>query len=105
MDERVVRLERRGRAALITPARPSRLNAISSAVVTALDATLSELEDDAEIRALVITGEGRAFSAGADIAELDALDGPIAFAGFIGRFQRLLDRLQAFPKPSITAVN
>jgi len=67
-----VRLERveNGAVALVTLARPERMNALSSGVVVALGAIGRELDADAALRAVVLTGAGdRAFSAGADLKE------------------------------------
>jgi enoyl-CoA hydratase/carnithine racemase len=60
--------------------RPEKLNALNSALVNQLEAALHELEADAEIGAIVLTGAGeRAFSAGGDMAEqIAALDKPVA---------------------------
>jgi len=62
--------ETRGAVALLTFNRPNKLNALSYALVDRLMALLDRIEDDADIRAVILTGAGdRAFSAGADIAE------------------------------------
>ena len=62
--------ETRGAVALLTLNRPNKLNALSYALVDRLMALLDRIEDDANVRAVVLTGAGdRAFSAGADIAE------------------------------------
>ena len=54
---------------------------------------------------LVVSGEGKAFSAGADIKEFAALAGPVEFRAFIERLETVLRRLERLPKPSIAAVN
>ncbi|HXA31307.1 MAG TPA: enoyl-CoA hydratase/isomerase family protein, partial [Acidimicrobiales bacterium] len=54
------------RAALLTLARPDRLNAIDSSMLAALDARFDALSADPSIRMAMITGAGRAFSAGGD---------------------------------------
>jgi len=60
-----------GGVGVVTLNRPSKLNALSYALATELDAALTDFEHDDEIRAVVITGAGeRAFSAGADIHEM-----------------------------------
>jgi enoyl-CoA hydratase/carnithine racemase len=56
---------------LITLNRPNALNAMSEALMNELDQALAEAEGDAEIRAVIITGSGRAFSAGEDISGED----------------------------------
>jgi enoyl-CoA hydratase/carnithine racemase len=66
-----VLFETRGRVALITLNRPERLNAVTQELWDALDAALARYQGDGELWAAVITGAGRAFCAGADLAELD----------------------------------
>ncbi len=99
-----VRLERRGAVALLTLDRPSLLNALDRATLEALHAHVAALAKDASLRAVVVTGEGRAFAAGADIAEMRSLD---ALGG--EAFSRLghaaLGALEALAVPTIAAVN
>jgi enoyl-CoA hydratase len=99
-----VRLERHGAVALLTLDRPKVLNALDRATLSALQGRASELAEDASLRAVVLTGEGRAFAAGADIAEMRRLDALGAEA-----FSRLghaaLAALEALRVPTIAAVN
>jgi enoyl-CoA hydratase len=71
-DDELVRVERDGRVAVVLLNRPKQLNALSGEVMDALVAALRELDDDREIRAIVLGGNERAFAAGADIGELAA---------------------------------
>jgi len=99
-----VRLERRGAVALLTLDRPALLNALDRATLEALHAHVAALAKDASLRAVVVTGEGRAFAAGADIAEMRSLD---ALGG--EAFSRLghaaLGALEMLAVPTIAAVN
>ncbi|MEZ5233498.1 MAG: enoyl-CoA hydratase/isomerase family protein [Acidimicrobiales bacterium] len=104
-EAEVVHFERRGRVALLTLDRPGRLNALGSDMARRLHAILDELETDPTVRAIAITGAGRAFCAGADITELDTLQSPADFARFVRGLTDALDRLAASPLPSIAAVN
>ena len=101
--------ETRGAVALLTFNRPSKLNALSYALIDRLMAMLDRIEDDDSVRAVVLTGAGdRAFSAGADIAEFsESVNlGPDAAAkAFVQRGQAMTARMEAFPKPIIAAVN
>ena len=101
--------ETRGTVALLTLNRPSKLNALSYALIDRLMAILDRIEDDANIRAIILTGAGeRAFSAGADIAEFSesVKAGPdTAVKAFVRRGQGMTARMEAFPKPIIAAVN
>lgn len=65
-----VRLERRGPIALLTLARPDKLNALTHAMGDAVRAHVAALNADPDIRVVVVKGEGRAFSAGGDLAFL-----------------------------------
>jgi enoyl-CoA hydratase len=89
----------------LTLNRPDKLNAIDSPMLDALEQALADIERDREIRAVVLTGAGRAFSAGADIKEWTALE-PLTFARIWGqRGHVLFDRLAALRPPVIAAIN
>ena len=103
MTERV-RLERHGAVALLTLARPQVLNALDRATLEALHVRTQELAADAQLRAVVLTGEGRAFAAGADIAEMRRLD-PLGAEAFSRLGHAALGALEALPVPTIAAVN
>lgn len=104
-DMDILRVEVRERVAILTLNRPKVLNAIGSATVERLEAVLSEVREDDRIRALVIAGEGRAFSAGADLAEIESFTEPHQFRAFVGGLTRASSVLQRFPKPSVAAVH
>ncbi len=100
-----VLLQRRGRVAVLTFNRPEKLNALSSAVLDRFDALLDEVERDASVGAIVLTGAGeRAFVAGADIEEYSRQSDD-EFAAYQRRSGRLFSRVDDFPKPVIAAVN
>ncbi len=69
----LVRNERRGAVALLTLNRPKALNALDRATLEALHEAIAEVANDAGARALVLTGEGRAFAAGADIEQMSRM--------------------------------
>ncbi|MBI2875164.1 MAG: enoyl-CoA hydratase/isomerase family protein [Firmicutes bacterium] len=101
----LVRLEKPAEGvALLTIDRPP-VNALSAAVIDALETAARELTDDASIRAVVVTGAGeKAFVAGADIKEFPGLTretGEILSQ----RGQTVFDRIAGLPYPSIAAVN
>ncbi len=104
----VLRLDRKGPVALLTLNRPEKLNALSNEVLAALMSALDGIELDGAVRAIVITGTGRAFSAGADIAEFQAhieAGAEAAVAQFMRPGHRVTRRIESFPKPIIAAVN
>jgi enoyl-CoA hydratase len=101
--------ETRGAIALLTFNRADKLNALNYALIDRLMQILDQIEDDANVRAVVLTGAGdRAFSAGADIREFSESikEGPdAAVKAFVRRGQTMTSRLESFPKPVIAAVN
>ncbi|WP_127521538.1 crotonase/enoyl-CoA hydratase family protein [Mesorhizobium sp. Z1-4] len=104
-----VLMERRGAVALLTLNRPEKLNALNYETNDLLVRLLAEIEADPTIGAVIVTGAGdRAFSAGGDIHEFSesVKQGPdIAIRDFVRRGQGMTQRLEAFPKPVIAAVN
>jgi enoyl-CoA hydratase len=89
----------------LTLNRPDKLNAIDSPMLDALEQILADIEADAACRAVVLTGAGRAFSAGADIKEWTAL-APLDFARTWGqRGHALFDRVAGLRPPVIAAIN
>jgi len=98
-------IERDGTTLTLTLNRPDKLNAIDGAMLDALGEALAEIERDRTVRAVILTGAGRAFSAGADIKEWTAL-APLEFGrSWGGRGHALFDRLAALPPPVIAALN
>jgi enoyl-CoA hydratase len=94
--------------ALLTLNRPEKLNALSNELLGALLSALDAIELDPAVRAVVITGAGRAFSAGADITafqrHMEA--GPAeAVVHFMRPGHRMTRRVESFSKPIIAAVN
>ena len=103
MSELVLR-ERREGVALLTLNRPEQLNALSRAMLEALAARVAELAAEPELRAVVLTGAGRAFAAGADIAEMQRMT-PLEAEGLSRLGHASLAALEALPVPVIAAVN
>ena len=103
-DDALVLVERQTeqRTALVRLNRPQQLNALNGAVMDALCAALEELDRDESVRAIVVTGDQRAFAAGADIGEM-AQASPIELllTNRIGQW----DRIRRISKPVIAAVN
>ncbi len=96
--------ERRGPLVLLTLNRPEALNALDRATLEALEARVAEVGRDAGVRALVLTGAGRAFAAGADIEQMRAM-GPSEAQEFSRLGHRALGALEELPIPTIAAVN
>jgi enoyl-CoA hydratase len=90
--------------ATITLQRPP-ANALSSGLLRELSAALDEIEPNRDIKVIVIHGEGRFFSAGADIKEFTTVTSSVGFAN-LGKYgQDLFDRMEKFPKPIIAAIH
>ena len=100
----LVLLERRGAVALLTLNRPDVLNALDAATLAALAARSEEIAADATVRAVVVTGAGRAFAAGADIAAMREL-GPAEAEAFSRLGHAAVASLEALAVPTIAAVN
>ncbi len=92
----------------VTLNRPRKLNALNSAMIAELVNVLDVAEADASVRAIVVTGAGRAFSAGADIAEFEPwviAGSEVAGREFVRPGQDLTRRIESYRKPVIAAVN
>jgi enoyl-CoA hydratase len=100
----LIRSERKGAVALLTLHRPDTLNALDQAILLALEAAVGEIAADASVRAVVVTGEGRAFAAGADIEAMSQMSPGEAYAfGRLGH--RVFGSLEQLAVPTIAAVN
>ena len=99
-----MRLDRQDRVALVTIDRPKALNALNAEVIEAFGRVLDDLEIDREIGALVVTGAGRAFVAGADVAAMRTLT-PLEAEAFSALAHRIFGRLETLAIPTIAAVN
>lgn len=91
--------------ATITLNRPKALNSMNAALVRELHAALDRAETDPSIRALVLTGAGRAFCAGGDLAYLRQLENPIDARSFIVTVGKLAERIMQLSKPVVAMVN
>ena len=100
----VVRLEKQGAVAIVTIDRPEALNALNRQVVDAVGTTIDAIEADDAFQAVVVTGAGRAFVAGADITEMKDMT-PLEAEAFSTRAHRTFGRLEELPIPTIAAVN
>lgn len=111
MTEQTILYETRGPVALVTLNRPQALNSFTRQMHRELWAAIDRIEADKSVRALVITGAGRGFCAGADLAEFDFAPGP----NLVERadpgplieqaFNPTVRKLQALRVPTVAAVN
>lgn len=89
---------------------PKRLNALSDEMIAAMQAQFDQLSDDTSIRAVVLSGSGKAFCAGHDLKEMtngrQAPDGGKAyFADLFGRCSQMMMSIRELPQPVIAQVH
>ena len=104
MELKDVLYEKRERIAWVTLNRPHALNALTAEMLCSLGLAAEDARDDDTVRALVITGAGRAFCAGADIRLMDntTLED---FRDFLTLLTDVWTGIRTFPKPTIAAIN
>ncbi|MGY8919240.1 MAG: enoyl-CoA hydratase/isomerase family protein [Flavobacteriales bacterium] len=92
--------------AIITLNRPEKYNAVNDSLTESLTIYLTKAKDDSEVRAIVITGSGKGFCAGADMSYFDSDDAPEKRRDYIiNTYQPLINMLQQLNKPIIGAIN
>ncbi len=93
-----------GAVGWLTMDRPAAMNSLNREMAAAMTAQLKAWRDDSAVRAVVLTGNGRAFCAGADLKEVaePPVTGEPDFLDVVVGF---VDTLRSFPKPVIAAVN
>lgn len=99
-----VLLEQRGRVAVITLNRPESLNSFTEDMRAGLLQSLRAVAADASVRAVVLTGAGRAFSAGADLKATASIAGPEVERQINEEYGASLREIARLPKPVIAAV-
>jgi enoyl-CoA hydratase len=104
MSQRVL-LERENEIAVITINRPEALNALDMATLAELDDAFDLSAAAAEIRVTIITGAGKAFIAGGDIADLNSRHGLKHYLELGERLHRVFRKIELSEKPTIAAVN
>lgn len=101
-----IRFERIGVAGVITLTRPKALNAVTLIMVRALAKAFAAWERDEDVALVLIRAEGRAFSAGGDIAQAyHAMRAGAAPVGFFAEEYRLNAALARFPKPCVSLID
>lgn len=99
-----VELQVRDKVALLTINRPEALNAMNAPLLEEFREAIDRVENDDEVRVLVITGAGRAFIAGADIAHMQGLS-PQEAKAWSELGQATVAKLENMKKPVIAAIN
>lgn len=103
MGDAFIGIERRGPVCVLTLRRPDKLNALSYAVEEALASALSS-EELGSSRAVVIAGEGRAFSAGADVTEFHEAT-PESILAYYRATGAVFEQFASLPQPTIAAIH
>lgn len=105
MSDARIKIEIEDAIAVLTVARPEKLNAFDIEMLKALSAVCDTVEADASVRVVILTGEGKAFSAGGDIKAWGAMS-PNEFGHQWVRFgHRVFERLATLRMPVIAAMN
>jgi enoyl-CoA hydratase/carnithine racemase len=106
MTDEVI-LQRADGTAIVVLNRPNALNALSASVMRALDGVFDRIAADASVRAVVVTAQGRAFSAGGDLLEFEGLlhSDPQKLIATLAFNKRVFAKLEMLAVPVIGAVN
>ncbi|MCU0827385.1 MAG: enoyl-CoA hydratase [Tabrizicola sp.] len=109
MTEPLIRRADQDGIATLTLAQPQTLNALSTAMLMALDAELTALADDETIRVVILAAEGKAFSAGHDLKEMqsyrsDPDQGRARYQVLFDRCAAVMQKLVTLPQPVIAQV-
>lgn len=99
-----LKYEEQGHVAIVTISRPEALNALNSEVISELYDCFKSIEENENIRCAVLTGDGRSFVAGADIAEMSTLTVAEGEA-FANRGYKTMFMIENNKKPVIAAIN
>lgn len=101
-----VRVDHGDGVAVLTLARPAKRNALNESVRTALQTAVDELRDRADVRVVVLAGDGPSFSGGADLRDRPAPAPDAATRRLAaGRWQRLLDDLEHLPQATVARLH
>lgn len=100
----IVQLVKEEGFAVITMNKPEEMNALNTKMLTALNEIIENVENDKDIKVVIITGAGKAFVAGADITEMQGktVDDAYQFSRF---GQQVFEKIESLSKPVIAAVN
>jgi enoyl-CoA hydratase len=104
MDFKNIVIDKEGAVAIVKMNRPAAMNALNSETLGELRAAFGKLEEDDGVKVAIITGEGKAFVAGADIAEMKDMTGEQA-GEFSKMGQTVFKLIAEMEKPVIAAVN
>jgi enoyl-CoA hydratase/carnithine racemase len=101
-ENEILKVDRRANHVVLALNRPEKRNALNRAMFAALDRAFDTIEADASIRAVVLRGEGQAFSSGIDLREIDQVE---ATGSPQITAHHIFTRLESLPIPTIAAVH
>lgn len=104
-SEAILLTERAGNVATLVLNRPAARNALSMALMTALETALARLADDPTVKAIVLAANGPAFCSGHDLKEMRGLEGRDAIAAVFDQCVRVMTALVRQPQPVIARVH
>lgn len=100
----LVHIEQKDRVTVLRLNRPESMNSLDSMMLHAINGAVDQLAADPEVEVILITGEGKAFVAGADIAAMSTMDEEDGMAlGILG--QQVFRKIESLDKPTIAVVN
>jgi len=109
MSAELVLYEKKQKVAIVTLNRPERLNAITHGMLRKLGEIIEDVKKDDSVRVMILTGRGRAFSAGTDISDpvpvMSELEIQAARRKDITEYRQSLWYFNSIPKPTICAIN
>lgn len=104
MDEGTIGTRREGAIAVLTMEAPERLNALSPFMRAVLRDRLREANEDPEVRSIVLTGAGKAFSAGGDVRQMSERPAPLVARERLQVLHDVIRQILGGPKPVVAAV-
>ncbi|OFX57397.1 MAG: hypothetical protein A2046_06385 [Bacteroidetes bacterium GWA2_30_7] len=104
MDYKVLKFDCQESIGIITLNRPDAMNALNSTFFAEMSSMLDDIANDNSVKIVIITGEGKAFAAGADIAEMSKMSEEQGF-DFSQVGQNVFNKIENFKLPVIAAVN
>ncbi len=109
MSYKTLSINRSDKVCMMKFNRPEKLNAFNTQMVLETQDALNEIADDHEIKVLIITGEGKGFSAGADLSDSTGMDDlsnhRLVYEGLVNGYKPSLLKIMNMPKPVIGAIN
>jgi 2-(1,2-epoxy-1,2-dihydrophenyl)acetyl-CoA isomerase len=105
MDHQSVITQMKNGVAVITLNEPQSLNALSTDIVEGLSNTIQAIKHDANVRAVILTGNGKAFSAGGDIKSFSSVSSAAVGRNYMLKMGGFIKDLVQMEKPVIAAVN